>query len=47
MDVIVTHGTAGTAAAKKVTSTIPIVMAISGDAVATGLVTSLARPEQT
>src|SRR5947199_18726 len=45
VDVIVTHGTPGTRAAKMVTSTIPIVMAISGDAIATGLVTSLARPE--
>jgi putative tryptophan/tyrosine transport system substrate-binding protein len=44
-DVIVTHGTPGTRAAKKVTSIVPIVMAISGDAIATGLVTSLARPE--
>jgi putative ABC transport system substrate-binding protein len=45
VDVIVTHGTPGTRAAKKATSTIPIVMAISGEAIATGLVTSLARPE--
>jgi putative ABC transport system substrate-binding protein len=45
VDVIVTHGTPGTRAAKKATSTIPVVMAISGDAIATGLVTSLARPE--
>jgi putative ABC transport system substrate-binding protein len=45
VDLIVTHGTPGTRAAKKATSTIPIVMAISGDALATGLVTSLARPE--
>jgi putative tryptophan/tyrosine transport system substrate-binding protein len=45
VDVIVTHGTPGTRAAKKATSTVPIVMAISGDAIATGLVTSLARPE--
>src|SRR5215212_3633245 len=42
---IVTHGTPGPRAAKKATSTIPIVMAITGDAIATGLVTSLARPE--
>jgi putative tryptophan/tyrosine transport system substrate-binding protein len=41
----VTHGTPGTRTAKKATSAIPIVMAISGDAIATGLVTSLARPE--
>ena len=45
VDVIVTHGTPGTRTAKAATSTIPIVMAISGDAIATGLVTSLARPE--
>jgi putative ABC transport system substrate-binding protein len=41
---IVTHGTPGTLAAKRATQTIPIVMAISGDAVATGLVQSVARP---
>src|SRR5207248_11491235 len=41
---LITHGTPGTRAAKQTTSTIPIVMAISGDAVATGLVSSLARP---
>ena len=45
VDVIVTHGTPGTRTAKTATSTIPIVMAISGDAVATGIVTNLARPE--
>ena len=44
VDVIVTHGTPGTRAAKGTTTTIPIVMAISGDAVATGLVVSLPRP---
>ena len=43
VDVIVTHGT-GTGVAKNVTTTIPIVMALSGDPVATGLVASLARP---
>lgn len=43
-DVIVTHGAPGTRAAQKATRTIPIVMATSGDAVATGLVASLARP---
>ena len=31
-------------AAKRATQTIPIVMAVTGDAVATGLVSSLARP---
>jgi putative ABC transport system substrate-binding protein len=44
VDVIVTHGTPGTRAAKQVTQTVPIVMAIVGDALATGLVTSLAHP---
>jgi putative ABC transport system substrate-binding protein len=41
--VIVTHGTPGSLAAKRATTTVPIVMAI-GDAVATGLVQSIARP---
>jgi len=45
VDVLITHGTPGTRAAKEATTTIPIVMAISGDAIATGLVSSLARPE--
>lgn len=44
VDVIVTDGTPGTRAAKQATATIPIVMAVSGDAVATGLIASLARP---
>jgi putative ABC transport system substrate-binding protein len=44
VDVIVTGGTPGTRAAKEATTTIPIVMAVSGDAVATGLIASLARP---
>jgi len=44
-DLLITHGTPGTRAAKQATSTIPIVMAISGDAVATGLVSNLAKPE--
>jgi putative ABC transport system substrate-binding protein len=44
VDLLVTHGTPGTLAAKRATTTIPIVMAISGDAVATELVASLARP---
>ena len=44
VDVLVTAGTPGTRAAKRATSTIPVVMAVSGDAVATGLVASLARP---
>jgi putative ABC transport system substrate-binding protein len=44
VDVIVTGGTPGTRAAKRATTTIPIVMAVSGDAVSTGLIASLARP---
>ena len=44
VDVIVTHGTPGVMAAKQATSTIPIVIAVVGDAVASGLVESLARP---
>ena len=44
VDVLVTAGTPGVRAAKQATTTIPIVMAASGDAVATGLVASLARP---
>ena len=44
VDVIVTHGTPGGLAAKQATTTIPIVFATAGDAVASGLVASLARP---
>ena len=44
VDVIVTTGTQATAAAKRATSVTPIVMALSGDAVGTGLIGSLARP---
>jgi putative ABC transport system substrate-binding protein len=44
VDVILTHGTPGGQAAKGATATIPIVVAITGDAVTTGLVQSLARP---
>jgi len=44
VDLILTHGTPGGQAAKAVTMTIPIVIAVTGDAVATGLVQSLARP---
>jgi putative ABC transport system substrate-binding protein len=44
VDVIVTHGTPGILAAKQATTTIPIVFAAAGDAVASGLVSSLAQP---
>jgi putative ABC transport system substrate-binding protein len=44
VDVLVTAGTPGTLAAKKATTTVPIVMVGIGDAVATGVVASLARP---
>jgi putative ABC transport system substrate-binding protein len=44
VDVIVTGGEPGIRAAREATRTIPIVMALSGDPVATGLVASLARP---
>jgi putative tryptophan/tyrosine transport system substrate-binding protein len=44
VDVIVTHGSPGGAAAKKATATIPIVIATAGDLVGEGLVASLARP---
>lgn len=43
-DVIVTHATPGTRAAMRATSTIPIVMATNGDAVAQGLIANLAQP---
>jgi putative ABC transport system substrate-binding protein len=43
VDVIVTGGSSG-AAAKRVTSVIPIVLAVSNDPVGDGLVASLARP---
>ncbi len=47
VDVLVTQGGAATVAAKQATSTIPIVMSLaSGDAVATGMIASLARPGQ-
>ena len=42
--VIVTYGTPGALAAKRATSNIPIVFALVGDPVGTGVVTTLARP---
>jgi putative ABC transport system substrate-binding protein len=44
VDVIVTQGEVATRAVKEATSTIPIVMATSGDPVGAGLVASLAHP---
>lgn len=44
VDVILTHNTPPTLAAKRATSVIPIVFATAGDAVGTGIVASLARP---
>jgi putative ABC transport system substrate-binding protein len=43
VDVLVTHGTPGTIAAKRATTTIPIVAAALGDPVATGIVTGLVQ----
>ena len=43
-DIIVSGGTEGALAAKQVTSVIPIVFAVAGDPIGTGLVASLARP---
>jgi putative ABC transport system substrate-binding protein len=44
VDLIVTHATPGSLAAKRATTTIPIVMANIGDPVAAGVVASVARP---
>jgi putative ABC transport system substrate-binding protein len=45
VDVIATYSTSAVIAAKEATAVIPIVSAVMGDAVGTGLVTSLARPD--
>jgi putative tryptophan/tyrosine transport system substrate-binding protein len=44
VDAIVTQGTQATEAARRAATTIPIVFAVAGDPVGTGLVASLARP---
>jgi putative tryptophan/tyrosine transport system substrate-binding protein len=44
VDLILTWGTAATLAAKRATTTIPIVMGSAGDPVKAGIVSSLARP---
>ena len=44
VDVILTHATPATLAAMQATSTIPIVFAVAGNPIGTGLVASLARP---
>jgi ABC-type uncharacterized transport system substrate-binding protein len=45
VDVIVTHGTPGSLAAKQATTTIPIVVVVVGDALSSGVVSNLAKPE--
>src|SRR5436309_611868 len=44
LDVFLAHGVAAVDAARKASSTVPIVMAVVADPVGTGLVASLARP---
>jgi putative ABC transport system substrate-binding protein len=44
VDLIVTHNTPPTLAAKRATGVIPVVFATAGDAVGSGIVASLARP---
>lgn len=44
VDVLVTYGTPAAIAAKKATSTVPIVVAVMGNPLGSGLVQSLARP---
>ena len=46
VDVILTHSTPATIAAKQATSTVPIVFAVAGDPVGTGLIANLARPHR-
>ena len=47
VDLLLTTGAPAAEAAKRATSTIPIVVVVPGDADATGLVASLARPGET
>ena len=44
LDLIITAGSVGAVAAKQASSTIPIVMTLSGDPVGVGLIASLGRP---
>jgi putative ABC transport system substrate-binding protein len=44
VDLIITQGTPAAVAAKQATTTIPIVMAVVGNPIETGIVTGLARP---
>jgi putative ABC transport system substrate-binding protein len=46
VDVLVAHGTPGALAAEKATTMIPIVMAITGDPVATGIVSNIRQPDR-
>jgi putative ABC transport system substrate-binding protein len=46
VDVLFVYGTPAAVAAKEATSTIPIVIAMVGDAVGAGLVANLARPDR-
>jgi putative ABC transport system substrate-binding protein len=47
VDLIITFGSPAAAAARQASSTVPIVMAISGHPVGVGLIESLARPAET
>jgi putative tryptophan/tyrosine transport system substrate-binding protein len=44
VDLIVTHATPGSLAAKQATTTIPIVVALIGDPITSGIVANVARP---